>query len=201
MIKKPAPPLKFLRLLLLIAPLLIVSPLVFAHTGDGPHNSWLHGFAHPLSGLDHILAMIAVGLWAAQAHDRIVWLFPLIFVVVMGLGGLFGAVALPLAFAEHGIMLSLVILGALLAWRKDLPLSASVLLIGLFALSHGYAHGSEMPSSAALPSYAMGFMLATMLLHLCGIGLAQLCKKFAGIRWIRFSGIIIAGYGGFLLIP
>ncbi|WP_164502753.1 HupE/UreJ family protein [Nitrosomonas oligotropha] len=200
MIKKPVPPLKFFSLLLLIAPLLIASPLVFAHTGDGPHNGWLHGFAHPLSGLDHILAMVAVGLWAAQAHGRIVWLFPLIFVAVMGLGGLFGAIALPLAFAEHGIMLSLVILGALLAWRKHLPLSASVLLIGLFALSHGFAHGSEMPSSAALPSYAAGFMLATMLLHLCGIGLAQLCKKFAGTRWIRFSGIIIAGYGGYLLI-
>ena len=201
MIKKPVPPLKFFPLLLLIASLLIASPLVFAHTGDGPHNGWLHGFTHPLSGLDHILAIVAVGLWAAQAHGRIVWLFPLIFVVMMGLGGLFGTITLPFAFAEYGIMLSLVILGTLLAWRKHLPLSISALLIGLFALSHGYAHGSEMPSSAALPSYAVGFMLATMLLHLCGIGLAQLCKKFAGIRWIRFSGIIIAGYGGFLLIP
>ncbi|MDV6347536.1 HupE/UreJ family protein [Nitrosomonas sp. Is35] len=185
----------------MIIPILIASPLAFAHTGDGPHNGWLHGFAHPLSGLDHMLAMIAVGLWAAQAHGRIVWLFPLIFVVVMGLGGLFGAITLPLAFAEHGIMLSLVMLGALLVWRKHLPLSVSLLLIGLFALSHGYAHGSEMPPSISLPSYAGGFMLATMLLHLCGIGLALLCKKFAGTRWIRFSGIIIAGYGGFLLIP
>ncbi|MCG7757456.1 MAG: HupE/UreJ family protein [Nitrosomonas sp.] len=114
------------------------SPPVSAHTGDGPHNGWLHGFAHPFT---------------------------------------------------------------LLAWRKHLPLSISALLIGLFALSHGYAHGSGMPPSTALPSYAAGFMLATMLLHLCGIGLALLCKKFAGIRWIRFSGIIIAGYGGFLLIP
>ncbi|MDV6341321.1 HupE/UreJ family protein [Nitrosomonas sp. Is24] len=199
--KKTVPPLKFFWLLLLIIPILIASPLAFAHTGDGPHNGWLHGFAHPLSGLDHMLAMIAVGLWAAQAHGRIVWLFPLIFVVVMGLGGLFGAITLPLAFAEHGIMLSLVMLGALLVWRKHLPLSVSLLLIGLFALSHGYAHGSEMPPSISLPSYAGGFMLATMLLHLCGIGLALLCKKFAGTRWIRFSGIIIAGYGGFLLIP
>lgn len=115
MIKKPAPPLKFFPLLLLIASLLIASPLVFAHTGDGPHNGWLHGFAHPLSGLDHILAMVAVDLWAAQAHGRIVWLFPLIFVVMMGLGGLFGTITLPFAFAEYGIMLSLVILGTLLA--------------------------------------------------------------------------------------
>ena len=199
--KKPVPPLKFFWLLLLIIPILITSPLAFAHTGDGPLNGWLHGCTHPLSGLDHILAMVAIGLWAAQGHGRIVWLFPLIFVGVMGLGGLLSMIALPLAFEEYGIMLSLVILGALLAWRKHLPLSVSVLLIGLFALSHGYAHGSEMPSSISLPSYAVGFMLATMLLHLCGIGLALLCKKFAGTRWIRFSGIIIAGYGGFLLIP
>lgn len=126
--KKPIPPVKFFPLLLLIALLLITSSLVFAHTGDGSHNGWLHGFTHPLSGLDHILAMVAIGLWAAQAH------------------------------------------------------------------------GSEMPSSISLPSYAAGFMLATMLLHLCGIGLALLCKKFAGTRWIRFSGIIIAGYDGFLFI-
>ncbi|NBQ70827.1 MAG: hypothetical protein EBU46_19150 [Nitrosomonadaceae bacterium] len=128
-------------------------------------------------------------------------MIPLIFVAVMGVGGLFGMITLPLAFAEYGIMLSLVILGALLAWRKHLPLGASVLLIGLFALSHGYAHGNEMPSSISMASYAAGFMLATMLLHLCSIGLALLCKKFADTRWIRFGGIIIAGYGGFLLIP
>lgn len=125
--KKPVPPVKFFLLLLLIALLLITSPLVFAHTGDGPHNDWLYGFAHPLSGLDHILAMVAIGLWAAQAHGRIVWLFPLIFVGVMGLGGLLGMIALPLAFAEYGIMLSLLILGALLAWCKHLPLSVNVL--------------------------------------------------------------------------
>ena len=191
--------LKHLYRLLPVTLLLLLPLPLFAHTGDGPHNGWLHGFAHPLSGLDHVLAMTAVGLWAAQTHDRIVWLFPLIFVAVMGVGGLLGMVTLPVAFAEHGIVLSLLVLGGLLAVRQRLPLSASVLLIGFFAFSHGYAHGSEMPASISMASYAAGFMLATMLLHLCGIGLALLCKRFTATFWMRFGGIMIACYGGFLL--
>lgn len=185
----------FLPLLFLITPV-----PAFAHTGVGPHNGWLHGFFHPLSGLDHILAMIAVGLWAAQARGRIIWLIPLIFVTVMGLGGFFAMITLPVAFAEYGIMLSLLVPGTLLACRKHLPLSASMILIGLFALSHGYAHGSEMPSSISMFTYAAGFMLATALLHLCGIGLALLFRNLTGIYWVRFSGIMIACYGGFLMI-
>lgn len=198
--KRSISQLKFSRLLFLVIPFLITPVSVFAHTGTGQHNGWLHGFFHPLSGLDHILAMIAVGLWAAQAHGRIIWLIPLIFVAVMGLGGLFAMITLPVAFAEYGIMLSLLVLGTLLACRKHLPLSVSMILIGLFALSHGYAHGSEMPSSISIFSYATGFMLATTLLHLCGIGLALLFRNFAGIYWVRFSGIMIACYGGFLMI-
>lgn len=184
----------------LIIALLTVPSLVSAHTGIGPHNSWLHGFSHPFSGLDHVLAMIAVGLWAAQVPDRIIWLIPLIFIAVMGLGGLLGTITLPIVFAEHGIMLSLLVLGTLLASRKHLPLSVSLMLIGLFALSHGYAHGSEMPPSLSMFFYAAGFMLATLLLHLCGISLALLFRNLASVIWVRFSGIIIACYGGFLMI-
>lgn len=198
--KKMNPPLKFFQLTVLIITFLAVPSLVFAHTGVGPHNGWLHGFTHPLSGLDHVLAMIAVGLWAAQAGGRIIWLIPFIFVTVMGLGGLLGIITLPVAFAEYGIILSLLVLGALLACRKHLPLSASIILVELFALSHGYAHGSEMPQSISIFSYAAGFMLATMLLHLCGIGLALMAGNFASVNWIRFSGIMIACYGGFLII-
>lgn len=194
------PQLKFFQLSAVIISFLIAPSLVFAHTGIGPHNGWLHGFTHPLSGLDHVLAMIAVGLWAAQARGRIIWLIPLIFVVVMGLGGLLGIITLPTAFAEYGIMLSLLVLGALIACRKHLPVSASIVLVGLFALSHGYAHGSEMPQSISIFSYAAGFMLATMLLHLCGIGLAFMFRSFESVNWIRFSGIMIACYGGFLMV-
>lgn len=198
--KNPIPQFKFSRLSVLIIPFWIIPAMAFAHSGAGPHNGLLHGFSHPLSGLDHGLAMIAVGLWAAQAHGRIIWLIPLVFVMVMGLGGLLGMITLPIAFAEYGITLSLLVLGALLACRKHLPLSASIILVGLFALSHGYAHGNEMPQSISMISYAAGFMLATLLLHLCGIGLALLFRIFANANWIRFSGIIIAFYGGFLMI-
>lgn len=197
--KKLNSALKFFQLPFLIIVLLLIPSLVSAHTGTGSHNGWLHGFTHPLSGLDHVLAMIAVGLWAAQMGSRIIWLIPLIFAAVMGLGGLLGIITLPMAFAEYGIMLSLLVLGALLACQKHLPLSASIILVGLFALSHGYAHGSEMPHSISIFSYAAGFMLATMLLHLCGIGLALMARNFASVSWIRFGGIMIACYGGFLI--
>jgi len=194
------PRLKFFQLPALTIALLAAPSLALAHAGVGPHNGWLHGFTHPLSGLDHILAMTAVGLWAAQAGSRMIWLIPLIFVIVMGLGGLLGMITLPAAFAEYGIMLSLLVLGALIACRKHLSLSASIALVGLFALSHGYAHGNEMPDGISLAPYAAGFMLATMLLHLCGIGLALIFRNFASVNWIRFSGILIAGYGSFLMI-
>ena len=179
---------------------LTVPALALAHTGDGAHNGFLHGFSHPFSGLDHVLAMVAVGLWAAQLQGRAIWLMPLVFVAVMGLGGLLGMVTLPVIFVEHGIMLSLLVLGTLLAWRKHLPLGIGIGLIALFALSHGYAHGSEMPPDISLLTYAAGFMLATLLLHLVGIGLALWFRNQSRIVWIRFGGIMIAGYGGFLTI-
>jgi len=186
------------RLVLLVI-VLVMPSLVFAHTGVDLHTGWLHGFIHPLSGLDHVLAMIAVGLWAAQS-SRVVWLIPLFFVAIMGLGGLLGIVTLPLVFAEYGILLSLVVLGMLIACRKHLPLTVSIVLVGLFALSHGYAHGSEMPHDISIVSYVAGFMLATLLLHLSGIGLALTARHFESTSWPRFGGIMIACYGGFLLI-
>lgn len=193
-------PLKFFLLQTAIIAYLIIPSAAFAHTGIDPYDDWLHGFIHPFSGLDHVLAMIAVGLWAAQADGRILWFIPLIFVVVMGLGGLLGIITLPVTFAEYGIMSSLMVLGVLLACLKQLPLNISIILVGLFALSHGYAHGSEMPQSSSVFSYAAGFMAATLLLHLCGIGLALLARSFESVYWIRFGGMMIACYGSFLMI-
>ena len=186
-----------LRLLTLFA-LVIFPSLVFAHTDEGPHNGLLHGFIHPLSGLDHILAMIAVGLWAAQTGGRMIWSLPLTFVVVMGLGGVLGVITLPIVLAEYGIMLSLLILGLLIVDGKHLPFIASITLISLFALCHGYAHGSEMPQSLSIFSYAIGFMMATTVLHLCGIGMALFLRRLGGIDWLHLSGVVIAFYGGFL---
>lgn len=190
--------IKIQSMLILGAVCWLLPSLAFGHTGDGPHNGFTHGFVHPLSGLDHVLAMVAVGLWAAQRHDRMIWLIPLSFVAIMGLGGLLGMIVMPVNVAEHGIVLSLLILGLLLASMMQLPVSISIMLIGLFALSHGYAHGSEMPPGVALWSYAAGFMLATLGLHLCGIALGLLFKKLAHTNWLRLSGLMIACYGGFL---
>lgn len=174
--------------------------LAFAHTGDGPHVGFLHGFSHPFSGLDHVLAMVAVGLWAAQWQGRMLWFIPMAFVAMMGLGGLLGMVSVPSILAEHGIVLSLVILGILLIRRMALQPGFSLGLIAVFALSHGYAHGNEMPSDISLLGYASGFMSATVLLHLIGIGLALLLRNRGSINWLRFSGIMVSGYGGLLLL-
>lgn len=197
-----------LRHLLLSLIILLYAATVQAHTGDGPHNGLMHGFSHPLSGWDHFLAMIAVGLWSVQISLKnnvkkdtdVIWLLPAIFVVIMGLGGLLGMISLPFVFAEHGIALSLLISGFLIASAVQLPLIVSALLIALFAVCHGYAHGMEMPDSTSVLSYATGFMLATALLHVCGIGLALLAYNFKHEQWLRIAGIMVALPGVAMLI-
>ena len=184
--------------------ILLLATGVQAHTGEGPHSGWWHGFFHSLSGLDHLLAMITVGIWSMQmslhSDKRVIWLMPLIFVMVMGLGGLLGMIALPFVFAEHGIALSLLVSGFLIARAIQLSFPASALLIALFAVCHGYAHGSEMPDGAAAFDYAAGFMLATALLHVIGIGLALIAYAFQRDRWLRYAGIAVALSGGVMLV-
>jgi len=171
-----------------------------AHTGLGEHNGWTHGFFHPLSGVDHILAMVAVGIWAAQMGGRAVWLMPLTFVMVMILGGMLGMVTLPFVFVEHGIALSLLVMGGLIAATIRLPMIASMMLISVFALCHGYAHGNEMLPGLSMVSYAAGFAFATALLHLSGVGLALGVNKIGRLHWLRLSGVVTALVGaGFLL--
>lgn len=173
------------------------------HTGNGPHNGWVHGLLHPLSGLDHVLAMIAVGMWSMQLSrhldKHVVWLMPIFFVLAMGIGGLLGFVALPFGFAEHGIALSLLVTGYLIARTMHLPFLACTVLIGVFAVCHGYAHGSEMPEGAVMLDYATGFMLATALLHGLGIGLAYLMYHIKRDQWLRYAGLFIALSGGVML--
>ena len=174
---------------------------VAAHTGLGTHNGLLHGFFHPFSGLDHVLAMIAVGIWATQIGGRAIWLVPLTFVMVMILGGMLGMVALPFVFVEHGIALSLLVMGGMIAATIRLPLIVSIMLISVFALCHGYAHGNEMLPDVSMVSYAAGFAFATALLHLCGVGLAFGVNKFGRMHWLRLSGVVTALVGaGFLLV-
>jgi len=124
---------------------------------------------HPVSGLDHICAMLAVGLWAAQTGGRSMWAVPLTFVSVMALGGMLPLLSIGLPFVEQGIALSVLLLGVLIAASVRLPLWLSGSMVGLFALWHGHAHGTEMPALASGIEYVLGFMLATVLLHVVGI--------------------------------
>lgn len=196
--------LKTARYISLSIAILLLATAVQAHTGDSPHSGWPHGFFHPLSGLDHLLAMITVGIWSMQMSlhrdKRVIWLMPMIFVMVMGLGGLLGMIALPFVFAEHGIALSLLVSGFLIARTVQLPVPASALLIALFAVCHGYAHGSEMPDGIAVLDYAAGFMLATALLHVTGIGLAMAAYAVQRGHWLRYAGIVVALSGGVMLV-
>ncbi|RWI24561.1 MAG: HupE/UreJ family protein [Mesorhizobium sp.] len=142
----------------------------YAHVGVGTTSSFTAGFMHPLSGLDHMTVMIAVGLWAAMKGSKAVWAWPLAFVGVMVAGAALGMLQVPVPFVEPGILASVVALGLLVALAVDLPVSAGVAIIGLFALFHGHAHGTEVPENAGGLEYMAGFAVATALLH--GIGIA-----------------------------
>ena len=164
----------------------------FAHTGAGHVAGFGHGFAHPLGGLDHILAMVAVGIWASQAGGKSLWAVPAAFVGVMLLGGVLGAAGLSVPFIEEGIIVSVLILGVLIAAAARLPLATSMAVVGLFALFHGHAHGAEMPVAV---EYGAGFITATALLHLSGIAIGALFQKTARAQSVRYAGAAIAVSG------
>jgi urease accessory protein len=149
----------------------------FAHPGH-PLNGVAGGAAHPFSGMDHILAMLAVGIWAAQLGGRALWLVPCAFVALMAGGGALGmSVGHPLPGIESGIAASVLVLGLLVAMAVRAPLYISVPLVGFFALFHGFAHGTEMTAGASTMSYAAGFMFATAALHAVGIALGVLTRR------------------------
>ncbi|NKL06489.1 HupE/UreJ family protein [Rhizobium leguminosarum] len=171
-----------------------------AHPAIGEAAGFGHGFAHPISGLDHILAMVMVGVFAFQLGGRATWLVPTIFVLVMGLGGVLGIAGINVPFVETGIALSVVVLGAIVALHVKAPLATALGIIGLFAIFHGYAHGAEMPENAAAAGYAAGFMVATALLHVAGLALGYLIGRAGerqGLFVTRTAGGIatIAGVG------
>ena len=153
----------------------------YAHPAIGEAAGFSHGFAHPISGLDHVLAMVMVGVFAFQLGGRATWLVPTTFVLVMALGGFLGATGVNIPLVETGIALSVVVLGAIVALNVKAPLAATLGVIGLFAIFHGHAHGAEMPENAAGAAYAAGFMIATALLHAAGLTLGYLIGR-AGER-------------------
>lgn len=169
----------------------LIPSLACAHPSIGPASGFTHGLAHPLSGIDHILAMVAVGLFAWQRGGRAVWLIPATFVLTMAVSGVVGAAGIPLPYTEIGIALSVVVLGAVVALNVAAPVALGMGLVGFFAIFHGHAHGAEMPENAAGFAYGAGFVVATTLLHAAGIGAGYLLSRFEG----RVGTAVMRGAG------
>jgi urease accessory protein len=152
----------------------------FAHLDPADHGSFLSGVTHPLFGLDHIVVMVAVGLWATTLGGRALWIVPSAFVGTMAAGYLLSLSGIGLPFVEPVILASVVALGLLIAAAVRLPVALGATLVGIFALFHGFAHGGEIGAATALP-FGVGFALATALLHAAGIGLGLLLGSGAGL--------------------
>ena len=177
--------------------LLLTPTIAFAHPGHGDHGL-LAGLGHPLGGLDHLLAMIAVGLWAAQQHGAARWALPCAFVGTMLIGGLLGFAGLNLPVLESAIAASVLALGLAVALAVRPPLSLAVVATAVFALFHGVAHGLELPDMSSPWAYAAGFVLATAALHAAGYGLVRVLPR-AAAPLIRLAGAASAATGVWLL--
>jgi urease accessory protein len=173
--------------------LFLVSP-AFAHSGEGT-GGFLTGLSHPVFGLDHVVAMVAVGLWGAFLGAPAIWLLPIVFPLVMALGGVLGIVGVPLPAVEIGIAVSAIVLGLMVALAARPPLWIAALLVGAFAIFHGYAHGKELPDGANAVAFSTGFVIATGLLHLTGIAFGLLTRWPAGRLAVRGAGCVIAFVG------
>lgn len=170
-----------------------------AHQETGTVWGFTSGFIHPLTGLDHIAAMVAVGLWGAFLGAPAMWVLPVVFPLVMAFGGALGVLGVPLPGVEIGIALSSVILGIMVASGAHPPPWVAALIVGTFAIFHGHAHGAEMPKAANATTYAVGFVIATGLLHLSGIAFGLLVRWSWGKQLVRLVGGAIALIGfGFL---
>jgi urease accessory protein len=183
------------RLLALPATLALLPSAAMAHTGVGDVGGFAHGFWHPITGLDHVLAMVLIGVLAWQLGGRALWLVPATFVLVMAVGGALGIAGMSLPLVELGIALSVVVLGAAVALGIRAPVAVAMGVAGLFAIFHGHAHGAEMPGDASGLAYGVGFMIATALLHLCGLGLGYLVAA-AGDRY----AVVVRSAGGLAAI-
>jgi urease accessory protein len=187
-----------LRWLILIVILSLPSNAL-AHAVAGEAGGFLTGVRHPVSGLDHVLAMIAVGIWGAQLGAPAIWLLPVIFPMVMALGGIIGLLGIPLPGMETGIAISALVLGLMIASEKRPPLWIAAVIVGFFAIFHGYAHGTELPDGQSGLLYSMGFVMATGCLHGTGISIGLIHHWPVGRFILRTAGAIIAVAGIYFL--
>jgi len=177
-----------------------IPALASAHPGHEHASSFMTGFIHPMVGLDHLLAMLAVGLWGASLGGRALWAVPTAFVATMLLGGGLVITGVQVPFIEQGIALSVILMGALLVSAIRFPLVASATIAGLFALFHGAAHGVEIPLHTSAMEYGLGFAVATLALHIVGLGFGTAMIRFQTPIITRITGSIIALAGVFLAI-
>lgn len=184
-----------LRLLALFAALALAAPFAQAHEGPGLAGGFASGLAHPLLGGDHVIAMVAVGLWGAFLGAPALWLLPVVFPLVMAAGGALGVMGVPLPAVEIGIAVSAIALGGVVAGALRAPLWAAAMLVAVFAIFHGHAHGTELPQAASPIAYSLGFVIATGALHLAGIVLGLLTRWPAGRIAVRGMGAGIALLG------
>jgi urease accessory protein len=172
---------------------------VLAHVQQGQAAGFVTGLSHPVSGLDHVLAMVAVGLWGAQLGAPAIWLLPVTFPLVMALGGFLGLVGIPLPGVEIGVAVSALALGLAVAasWRP--PIALAAMLVAVFAVFHGHAHGTELPAGQSGLTYSLGFVVATGLLHLAGIAIGLIHRWPSGRAALRALGAGVAAGGLFFL--
>lgn len=177
-----------------------LSPL-YAHTDVASlQGGFISGFLHPMLGLDHVIAMVAVGLWGAFLGKPAIWVLPVVFPLVMAFGGALGVAGVEIPYIETGIALSGIVIGLAVAFMVRPPIWIAAIIVGAFAIFHGHAHGTELPNSANPLVFSIGFVTGTGLLHLAGIAIGELTRWSWGKMVVRASGAVIALIGvGFLL--
>ena len=174
--------------------------LASAHTDGEAAGGFLSGYIHPLSGLDHLLAMVAVGMWGATLGRPLIWALPIAFPLMMVVGGILGIARVPLPFVEAGVALSVIVLGLAiaLAWRAPVPVAVAI--VAVFAIFHGHAHGTELPATGQPAAYAAGFVISTGLLHLAGVAIGLLKSLRYGDKFLRTAGATISLTGVWIFL-
>lgn len=186
------PTRSLLATLAVVGGILLLAAPAAAHSEGGLAGGFASGFLHPVGGPDHVVAMVAVGLWGAFLGAPSIWLLPVTFPLVMAVGGALGVLGLPLPMVEEGIAASALVLGLMVALAVRPPLWVAAVIVGFFALFHGHAHGTELPEAADAVAYSVGFVIATGLLHLAGIALGLLVASRVGRIAVRTAGAAIA---------
>lgn len=195
----PAPEALRAGTVALVVALLIWPVIAWAHVESGQAGGLLSGLAHPVSGLDHVLAMVAVGLWGAQLGVPALWVLPVAFPMMMAFGGMLGLLGIPLPGVEIGIAVSAVVLGALVLGQIRLPLIAAVVVVAFFAVFHGHAHGTELALGQNAMLYSLGFVIATGMLHAVGIGIGLIHRWDFGRGVLRGAGALVMAGGLYFL--